>query len=101
MSGDSCQAELHGCLPAENAAIYSQCCSGSDLVGAIFGSKPVARRYFSALPQPVLFPEKLNRRSVSRFCSGWSFACFACRGLPEDRFLLRIARLKEQNPWLA
>jgi len=39
MSGDSCQAVLHGCLPAENAAIH---------FAALYytGNKPVAQRYF-------------------------------------------------------
>jgi hypothetical protein len=73
MSGNSRQVVLHGCLPAETAAIHFAAWQHT-------GNKPVAQRYFPASPQPVLFPEQLNYRGV---------------------FALQAARLKGANPWLA
>jgi large subunit ribosomal protein L20 len=57
LSGNSRQVVLHGCLPAETAAIHFAAWQHT-------GNKPVAQRYFSASPQPVLFPEQLNYRGV-------------------------------------
>jgi hypothetical protein len=71
MSGNSCQAALHGCLPAETAAIYFAALqrppSGGHLRKQTRCAKLPYRKRRAASPQPVLFPEKLNCRSVSRF----------------------------------
>jgi hypothetical protein len=84
-SGASCQAALHGCLPAENVAIH---------IAAIehTGIKPVARSCLSASPQPVLFPERTPTRGVFRLCSAGPFAGY---------LHFESSGQKEQNPWLA
>jgi hypothetical protein len=53
MNGDSCQAVLHGCLPAENAAIYFAALQHT-------GTNPLRNAIF-ALPQPVLLPHKKEK----------------------------------------
>jgi hypothetical protein len=56
MSGDSCQAALHGCLPAENAAIHSAALQHS-------GTNPLREAVF--LRRRNLFVSAKKRRAGS------------------------------------
>src|SRR5258708_3594483 len=79
-SGASCQAALHGCLPAEIAAIY---CAAQQHTSE---TNPLREAALSPKKGRVvatrLVSRKMNYRGVFRLCGGRSFAFFASRVLP-------------------
>src|SRR5713226_342500 len=79
-SGASCQAALHGCPPAEIAAIYFAAQQHTSETNPLREAALLQKKGPS--PQPVSFPGKMNYRGVFRLCGDRFFASRVLAGIP-------------------